>query len=172
MIGAEHSPGVETTTGSLAQAISQAGGLALARRRKGEPGRVWVMMSDGEFQEGQVWEAISTAAFHHLDNLRVVVDVNGQQCDGCVDDVGKLEPLADRIVAFGGSVDEPDGHDLDALDAAMQRETGKPHFVLARTDPAHGLPLLGERAPFLHYLRFTSPEERAAYQNALERLVD
>src|SRR5258708_16558237 len=76
MIGAEHSPGMETTTGSLAQCLSQAGGVALARKLKGETGRVWVMMSDGELQEGQTWEAFAALAFYKLDNVGVYMDVN------------------------------------------------------------------------------------------------
>jgi len=82
MIGAEHSPGLEVTGGSLGQTISQAGGIALARKLKGETGRVWVFMSDGEFQSGQTWEAMQALAFHHLDQVGIYVDVNGQQCDG------------------------------------------------------------------------------------------
>ena len=171
MIGAEHSPGIETTTGSLAQALSQAAGIAVARRRRGDTGDVWVMMSDGEFEEGQTWEALANAAFHGLDNLRVVADVNGQQCDGLVADVGNLERLGDRIRAFGCSCDEVDGHDLDALDAAMRRQTGRPHVVLAHTDPTRGVPLLAEKAPFLHTLRFKSPEEQIRYQAAYEAMA-
>ncbi|MEO5965709.1 MAG: 1-deoxy-D-xylulose-5-phosphate synthase N-terminal domain-containing protein [Candidatus Limnocylindrales bacterium] len=171
MIGAEHSPGIELTTGSLAQALSQAAGIALARRRRGDTGRVWVMMSDGEFEEGQTWEAIANAAFHGIDNLRVVVDANGQQCDGLVTTVGNLDHLPERIRAFGASCEEIDGHDLDALDAAMRRETpGRPHVVLCRTDPAHGVPLLREKAPLLHTLRFASPAEKARYQAAYEAM--
>ena len=82
LIGAEHSPGHEVTAGSLGQAISQAGGIALARRLRGEPGRVWVFISDGELQEGQTWEAFAAFAFHRLHTIGVYVDVNGQQCDG------------------------------------------------------------------------------------------
>lgn len=171
MIGAEHSPGVETTTGSLAQALSQAAGIALARKRRGDTGDVWVMMSDGEFQEGQIWEAISEAAKFELDNLKVIVDVNGQQCDGCIDPSIYVDPLTNRIRAFGASAVEVDGHDLDALDAAMSAETGKPHFVMALTDPARGLPIFAERAPLLHYLRFTSEEERDRYQKVYEEMV-
>jgi transketolase len=171
MIGAEHSPGVETTTGSLGQALSQAGGIALARKRRGDTGNVWVMMSDGEFQEGQTWEAIEQIARFELDNLRVIVDANGQQCDGCLDEVGVADPLTVRVRAFGASAVESDGHDLDALDEAMTMATGKPHVVIARTDPVRGLPLFGERAPLLHYLRFTSPEERARYEAAYEEMV-
>jgi transketolase len=170
MIGAEHSPGIETTTGSLAQALSQASGIALARKRRGDTGRVWVMMSDGEFEEGQTWEAIANAAFHRIDNLRVIVDANGQQCDGLVANVAHLEPLADRIRAFGASCDEVDGHDLDALDAAMDRPSDRPHVVLARTDPTRGVPLLAEKAPLLHTLRFASPAERDRYQAAFEAM--
>ena len=172
MIGAEHSPGVETTTGSLAQALSQAAGIALARKRRGDTGDVWVMMSDGEFQEGQIWEAISEAAKFELDNLKVIVDVNGQQCDGCIDPSIYVDPLTNRIRAFGASAVEVDGHDLDALDAAMSAETGKPHFVMALTNPARGLPIFAERAPLLHYLRFTSDEERDRYQKVYEEMVN
>ncbi|MEN8040471.1 MAG: 1-deoxy-D-xylulose-5-phosphate synthase N-terminal domain-containing protein [Actinomycetota bacterium] len=171
MIGAEHSPGVETTTGSLSQALSQAAGIALARKRRGDTGKVWVMMSDGEFQEGQIWEAISEAAKFDLDNLKVIVDVNGQQCDGCMDAENYVDPLTGRIRAFGASAVEVDGHDLDALDEGMSMETGKPHFVMALTDPTRGLPLFGERAPLLHYLRFVSDEEKAKYEAAYEEMV-
>ena len=169
MIGAEHSPGVETTTGSLAQAISQAGGIALGRRLKGEPGRVWVMMSDGEFQEGQVWEAVQALVHYRLDNLAVIADVNGQQCDGAMDDVMTVGSLAAKLHAFGARVVEVDGHDVDALAAPAElAPDGRPLFVLARTDPARGVPLMRERAPNLHYLRFASDEERARYQAAFD----
>lgn len=171
MIGAEHSPGVETTTGSLAQALSQAGGIALARKRRGDTGRVWVMMSDGEFQEGQTWEAIEALARFGLDNVRVVVDVNGQQCDGVLEQPPTQASLAERIRAFGASADEVDGHDLDALDAAMRHDTGRPHVVVALTDPVHGLPLFADRAPTLHYLRFTSADEKQRYAAVYEELV-
>ena len=171
MIGAEHSPGVETTTGSLGQALSQAGGIALARKLRGDTGDVWVMMSDGEFQEGQTWEAIEQIARFDLDNLRVIVDANGQQCDGCLDEVETADPLTVRIRAFGASAIERNGHELGGLEEAMTMDTGKPHFVIARTDPVRGLPLFAERAPLLHYLRFTSPEERAQYEAAYEEMV-
>lgn len=170
MIGAEHSPGIEVTSGSLAQALSQAAGIALARKKRGDTGRVWVMMSDGEFEEGQTWEALAATAFHHLDNLRVVVDANGQQCDGRVSTVCCLEPLADRVRVFGASAAEVDGHDLLALDEAMGRASTGPHVVIARTDPVRGVPLMAEKAPLLHTLRFTSPEERARYEAAYEAM--
>ncbi|CAB5241179.1 unannotated protein [freshwater metagenome] len=171
MIGAEHSPGFETTTGSLAQALSQAGGIALARKIRGEKGRTWVFMSDGEFQEGQTYEALQAARFHGLSNLRAIVDVNMNQCDGPMDTVMTIEPLADRVKAFGWEVSVLDGHDIPAILAAAAKETDKPHMILCYTDPVRGLPILAERAPVLHYLRFTSPEERARYEEAYQEMV-
>lgn len=169
MIGAEHSPGFETTTGSLAQALSTAGGIAMGRRMKGETGHVYVFMSDGEFQEGQTWEAVQALAYHKLDNVTVVVDVNRAQCDGPMDTVMTIEPLALRLKAFGASVDDIDGHDLDALVSSLTRRTGKPHFVLAYTDPVRGIPLMNERRPVLHYLRFTGADERQKYVDVYAR---
>ena len=169
MIGAEHSPGVETTTGSLAQAISQAGGIALGRRLKGEPGRVWVLMSDGEFQEGQVWEAVQSLVHHRLDNLGVYADVNDQQCDGRMDDVMRVGSLGEKLRAFGARVYDVDGHDVEALARPAEAEPdGRPLFVLAHTDPTRGVPLLADRAPNLHYLRFASDDERERFQRACD----
>ena len=172
MIGAEHSPGFETTTGSLAQAISQGGGIALGRRLKGDSGRVWVFMSDGEFQEGQTWEALAAISYHHLANMRIVVDVNGAQCDGPMETVMSIEPLTARIESFGWSVDRVDGHDLVTLRAAMTRSSDSPHAVLAYTDPVRGLDLLNERRPVLHYLRLTSPADRERYAAAYTGMTD
>ena len=171
MIGAEHSPGFETTTGSLAQALSQAGGIALARKLKKEKGNTWVFMSDGEFQEGQTYEALQAAKFHGLDKLRVIVDVNLNQCDGPMDTVMKIEPLADRIRAFGWDVTVLDGHDIPALLAAAREVTNKAHMLLCYTDPVRGLPIMEERKPTLHYLRFTGADERAKYEKAYQEMV-
>jgi transketolase len=99
----------------------------------------------------------------------VVADVNGQQCDGAMDDVMTVGSLAAKLHAFGARVVEVDGHDIDALAApAGLPPDGRPLFVLARTDPARGVPLMRERAPNLHYLRFASDEERARYQAAFD----
>ncbi len=171
MIGAEHSPGFELTTGSLAQALSTAGGIALARRLRGDSGHVWVFMSDGEFQEGQTWEAIAALAFHQLDNLTVVVDVNGQQCDGRMSAVMSIEPLARRIESFGATAREVDGHDIEQLIAAAgDRGPGRPTFVLGRTDPARGIDLLRQRAPLLHSLTIGSEQELARWRQAYQEL--
>ena len=171
LIGAEHSPGHEITAGSLGQTLSVAGGVALARKLRGHSGRCWVFMSDGEFQEGQTWEALAALAYHQLDNVGIYVDVNGYQCDGKMDTVMVIEPLLGRLRAFGANAVEVDGHDIEALaqPTALPRQ-GKPLLVLARTDPCRGIDLLQQRKPKLHYVRFASDDERSAYQNALAQL--
>ena len=171
MIGAEHSPGIEVMTGSLGQGLSQAAGLAMARKRRGESGRVWVFMSDGELQSGQNWEAMQAIAFHRLDNLRIIVDVNQQQCDGAVDQVMKTEPLDERLAAFGARVRRVDGHNIEQLaELAELKPDGRPLVILADTDPCAGIELLQARAPKLHYIRFSSPEEQQTFAAALAEL--
>lgn len=170
LIGAEHSPGHEVTAGSLGQCLSQAGGVALGRRLKGETGRTWVFISDGELQEGQTWEAFAALAYHRLDKVGVFVDANAQQCDGPMESVMTIEPLAARLASFGVEVREVDGHDVEALaSAAAAPHPDKPLVVLARTDPCRGLELLRERAPKLHYVRFRSPDEQRRYVAWLEQ---
>ncbi len=168
MIGGEHSPGMELTTGSFGQALSQAGGIALARRLHGDTGRVFVFMSDGEFEEGQTYEGVQASVHYRLDNITVFVDVNGQQVDGAIEDVMRIEPLAERLTGFGAAVQVVDGHDIEAMErAAAVEHTGKPLFVLCYTDTARGVPLLNERKPYLHYVRFKSAEEKQQFVDFL-----
>lgn len=172
MIGAEHSPGMETTTGSLAQGLSVAAGVAWARKRRGDPGRVWVYLSDGELQEGQTWEAFAACVHHRIDNLRIVMDVNGQQCDGAMDSVLALPGMAQRIASFGLTTLDVDGHDLQQLSAAMHTlPTGGPLFILARTCPYQGMPPLRARYPRLHYVRFSSAAERDELTTTIGRAL-
>jgi transketolase len=172
MIGAEHSPGHEVTAGSLGQALSQAGGIALARKLRGDSGRVVVFMSDGEFQSGQTYETLQALRFHRIGNIVAVVDVNEQQCDGAMKDIMAIEPLADRIAAFGLHVVKVDGHDSSALASALaQPPRDVPTIVLAYTNPCQGLPLMEKRRPKLHYLRFKNAEERAEYQAFLTQQI-
>ncbi len=171
MIGAEHSPGQEITAGSLGQGLSQAAGIALARRLKGESGRVWVFMSDGEFQSGQTWETMQVLSFYRLDNVGVYVDVNGQQCDGRMKDVMNIEPLQGRLAAFGARALRVDGHDVEALAApARLAPDGRSLVVLAYTNPCQGIDVLEERRPRLHYVRFKSDPERARYKSVLAQM--
>lgn len=172
MIGAEHSPGMEVMTGSLGQGISQAAGIALARRIKGDGGRVWVFMSDGELQPGQVWEALQFMAFYKLDNVGIYVDVNGHQCDGRTSDVMGLEPLQARFEAFGCRAFRVDGHDLSQLAApASAPREGKPLVALCDTQPWRGVEPLKKRAPKFHYLRFTNETERGEYEEVLKGMA-
>jgi transketolase len=171
MIGEEHSPGHEVTGGSFGQAISQAAGIAAARKLRGDTGQVWLFMSDGEFQEGQVWEALNVMAFHRIDTVGIYVDVNGQQVDGRMADVMNLEPFLAKVSSFGARAAEVDGHDVEALAAAALAPcAGKPLVVLARTVPFKGIEILGERSPHLHYVRFRSDEERDRYRGWLDRM--
>jgi len=169
MIGAEHSPGMETMTGSLGQGISQAAGIAMARKRKGEKGRVFVFMSDGEFQIGQTWEALQAMSFHMLDNVIIYVDVNGFQCDGKMCNVMDIEPLDKRLESFGSRVFRMNGHDIKLLaEAGEVTPDGRPIVVLCDTDAARGIDVLKSRAPKMHYVRFTSEEEKGRYVSAFQ----
>jgi transketolase len=163
MIGAEHSPGFEATTGSLAQALSVAVGRALARHRFGRPGRVWALISDGELQEGQTWEALQAASNFRLDNLTILLDANGLQVDGPMANVMNVEPIADKVRAFGMTTIEVDGHVPDAIvAAAAQRQPGRPTFIVCRTSPTRGVPSLANRHQ-LHYIRFRDGEVASLY---------
>lgn len=173
MIGAEHSPGMEVTTGSLGQGISQAAGIAFARKQRGDKGRVVVLLSDGECQSGEFWEAVQAASYHHLDNILAFIDVNGYQCDGKMTTVMDIEPFEERIRSFGARVFRIDGHDIDKIAEIGEMEAcGRPTFVLCDTDPCHGLEFLREREPKFHYIRFLKPEDRERYRGYYEKLVE
>lgn len=164
MIGAEHSPGMEVHNGSLGIGFSTAAGLAWARKRRGESGKVWVFMSDGELQEGQTWEAVQAAAHHGIDNLYAIIDVNRQQCDGAMDDVMTVGDISAKLRQFGAQVVEVDAHDIPALrEAVKQPHPGRPLIIVANSDPAKGMPPLQDRFPRLHYVRFKSEDERQKY---------
>jgi transketolase len=135
-------PGVEMPTGALGHGLALGNGFALADRDR----RCFVIMGDGELQEGSVWEAAMASSDLHLDNLMAVVDRNGLQLAGQTEATIALEPLADRWRAFGWAVREVDGHDLGALAAAFgSAETGRPVVVLARTVKGMGLPFIAGR---------------------------
>ncbi|MFZ5828100.1 MAG: thiamine pyrophosphate-dependent enzyme [Bacillota bacterium] len=173
MIGAEHSPGMEVTTGSLGQGLSQALGVALARKLRGETGRTWVYMSDGEFHEGQTWEAIQIAVWQKLDRVGIYVDMNGQCCDGAMESVLEMGDLQKKLEAFGCRVFSVNGHDLEALAAPAELEPdGRPLVVLCYTDPCRDMELLRANAPKLHYLRFKNAEEKAAYAQRLREMQE
>lgn len=170
MIGAEHSPGMEVMTGSLGQCLSLAAGVAMARKRRQEAGRVWVFMSDGELQEGQTWEALQVIQHYHLNNMAVILDMNGQQCDGAMASVLSLGAVADKLRAFGMHVVEVDGHDITAVHQAGEiRPAQGALAILAHTCPYQGMDYLQRRAPRLHYVRFTTADEAQALEAAVRQ---
>src|SRR6516165_6173606 len=122
-IGSERTPLVDLVCGSLGQGLSGAIGFALSARLKGEDRRTIAFLSDGEMEEGQVWEAAMFAAHHRLHSLVVVIDANNSQVDGPVTSVTTLEPLKDKWRAFGWHAIEIDGHDLEALLGALQLQS-------------------------------------------------
>jgi len=154
-------PLVEATCGSLGQGLSVGLGMALAGRRQGRPYRVYVILGDGELQEGQVWEAALAAGSMAVDNLCVVLDLNRMQADGDTDLVLKMEPIADKWRAFGFATIACDGHDVQALLAAFataQKTRGKPTIILARTIPGKGVAFL--EGKLAHHMKL--PPELAA----------
>ncbi len=162
MIGAEHSPGMEVHNGTLGIGLSTGAGLAYGRKLRGEKGRTWVFMSDGEVQEGQTWEAVQAAAYHGIDTVKAIMDVNDQQCDGAMNSVMEVGDIRTKFLNFGAACVEVDGHDLSAIrDASKETHDGKPLIILARTNPFNAMPILEERFPRLHYVRFKSEDERA-----------
>ena len=136
-------PGVDMSTGSLGQGVSAAVGMALASKVWGDGYRVYAILGDGEIEEGQVWEAAMFAGNHHLDNLCLVVDHNGLQIDGTIEEVNSAMPIADKFRAFKFHVIElADGNDMAQVRAAFSaaREvTGKPVCIVAETVKGKGV---------------------------------
>jgi transketolase len=144
-IGTERSPVVDYTCGSLGQGLSGALGFALADRFRGSDARILTMVSDGELEEGQVWEAALFAAHHRLDRLVVLLDANNSQVDGPVDSITTLEPIAAKWSAFGWHVIDLDGHDVPAVCSALATaaaERERPSVLVCQTSTRHGLDCL------------------------------
>jgi transketolase len=134
--------GVEISSGSLGQGLSVANGMALAARLDGKSYRVYVLLGDGECQEGQVWESAMTSAHYKIDNLCAILDYNNLQIDGKVSDVKDIAPLRDKWDAFRWHTIEIDGHNYAHIFAAFDeaRATkGKPTMIIARTLKGKGI---------------------------------
>lgn len=142
-------PGIEMSTGSLGQGFSVAGGMAMANKLDQNPGRIYVLLGDGELQEGLVWEAAMSAAHYNLDNLTAIVDWNGLQIDGKNEDVMTVTPVDEKFRAFGWNVISIDGHDFaqifDAFDQARACK-GKPTVILAKTHKGKGVSFMEDQA--------------------------
>ena len=163
----EHAlPGVEVATGSLGQGLSVACGIAYALRQRGSTARVFVLVSDAECNEGQLWEAVMFAAHHRLANLVVIVDLNGMQAMGATETVLDLRPLASRWQAFGWRALEVDGHDQaalrDAFTAGLTDAAG-PTVAIARTALGKGVSFMENRLEW-QYRNLTPALARDALQ--------
>ncbi len=162
-------PGVELSTGSLGHGLPVGNGMAFAAKLDGAQHRVFVLLSDGECDEGSNWEAILFAAHHRLDNLTAIVDYNKVQSLKPVAETLALEPFADKWRAFGWSVVETDGHDHDELRAAfatLPAEKGKPTCVIAHTVKGKGVSFM-EHSVLWHYRTARGDEFDAAEQELL-----
>ena len=159
-----HVPGVEATGGSLGHGLSVGVGLALAARRKGSGQRCYAIVGDGEMNEGPIWEALLVAAQFRLDNLIVIVDENRFQAMGSTADVMNLGSLAAKFAAFGFDTRSADGHDEDALEAALgqaKAADGRPKAIVARTVKGKGVSFMENRNEW-HYTRLTEETYHAA----------
>ncbi|NBI68999.1 transketolase [Pseudoflavonifractor sp. 60] len=142
-------PGVDMSTGSLGQGISCAAGMALAAKHLGKSCRVYALLGDGELEEGQVWEAFMLAHQYKLDNLCAVIDNNGLQIDGKIDDVMSPYPIMDKLKAFGWEVVEIDGHDFDQIESAFARARqtkGGPTAIVMKTTKGKGVSYMEDQA--------------------------
>jgi transketolase len=163
-------PGIEAATGSLGHGLSIGLGMALAARIKRLPYRVYVVLSDGECNEGSVWEAAMFAAAHQLSNVVAIVDFNRWQATGRSEEIMAISPLADKFEAFGWSACEVDGHDIDALAKAMlaaPNDQGKPTALIAQTVKGKGISFMEDDNNW-HY-RIPNQEELQAALDELER---
>jgi transketolase len=152
-------PGVETNTGPLGHGLPVGVGAALGARLRGDGSRVLVVTGDGELQEGSNWEALMTAAHHHLGHLTVVVDRNRLQQGAPTEETNRLDPLQDRLAAFGWAVEEIDGHDYQQLIAVLgsRPDGGRPRAVIANTIKGKGVSFIEDRVEWHH--KVPTPEQ-------------
>jgi transketolase len=160
-IGTESTPVVDLTCGSLGQGLSGAVGITLADRLDGSRATTYALLSDGEMQEGQVWEAALFAAHHRLERLVALVDCNDSQVDGPVTEIVGIEPLAAKWRAFGWLVHDVDGHDVEAVSTALARAQAadRPTVILARTSTMHGVDALPAHTDG-HFIKLPEPLAR------------
>ena len=166
---ASYTPSMEMSGGSLGQGLTIAVGRGLGLKRKGSDAFVYTLFSDGELDEGAVWEALMSASHHRLDNLIAIVDVNNQQADGPSNSVMAFEPLLAKMEAFGWYTQRIDGNDLAAVvaafDNARSHREPRPRMIICDTKMGCGVPFLAAREQN-HFIRV----EAAEWQLALEAL--
>ena len=142
-------PGIEMSTGSLGQGFAAANGMAIANKLDNDPGRIYVILGDGELQEGIVWEAAMAAAHYNLDNMVAIVDHNKLQIDGENDKVMKVTPIEEKFESFGWNVITIDGHDIEAIKDAFDKAReckGRPTAIVAETVKGKGVSFMENQA--------------------------
>ena len=161
-------PGVEASTGSLGHGLSVGVGMAMGARIHNRTNRVFVVVGDGELDEGSIWEAALAAGHHQLENLTVIVDFNGLQSYGPIDQIWGLEPLAAKWEAFGFDAYELDGHNVAQLETALleKSNSGKPKAVIARTVKGKGIGF-AENNPSWHHKAKLNSSDIAELRQAL-----
>lgn len=163
-------PGVETNTGPLGHGLPVAVGMATAAKLDGARWRTFVITGDGEMQEGSNWEAIMAAAQFRLDNLTLIIDHNRLQQGARLAETNDLAPLAPKLAAFGWRVEEIDGHDMDAIVAALSADRvtpGRPTCIVAHTNKGHGISFMSDRVEWHHKV----PSEEQ-YRQAMAELEE
>lgn len=164
-------PGIEASTGSLGQGLSIGAGMAMAGKLDKRGYRVYVLIGDGESEEGQIWESAMSSAYYRLDNLIAIMDYNSQQLDGWVKDIMELEPIVDKWKSFGWHVIDIDGHDfLQILKAFEEASTtmGKPTIIIARTVKGKGVSFMENNVEF-HGVAPTRDQMEQAIRELEER---
>ena len=171
-IGTERTPMIDYTCGSLGQGLSAAAGFALSDRIRGDSTRrTFALISDGELQEGQVWEAAMFAGHHRLNRITVLLDANNSQVDGPVSSITTIEPIAEKWRSFGWKATDLNGHDVDAIIAALESGEGaeRPQVVVCRTSTVHGLRCLPKDADG-HFITIPPELAEAAISELTEEL--
>ncbi|OWZ83730.1 transketolase [Natranaerobius trueperi] len=166
----KNTPGIEMTTGSLGQGLSAANGIALSAKLDEKDYNVYCILGDGEIQEGQIWEAAMTSSHYQLDNLIGILDYNGMQIDGEVQDIMDPRPITDKWRAFGWNVLEVDGHNIEELHNAISKakeQSEKPTMIVAKTIKGKGVSYMENVVDW--HGKAPSDEE---LQKALEELSD
>ncbi len=160
-------PEIPVATGSLGHGFPVSCGIALARKIRNRSGRIYCLMSDGEWQEGSNWEALIFAAHQQLDNLTVLVDVNGLQGFGTTAEVASMTDLLQRLQGFGVSASEIDGHDHHALESVLRRPPAGFEVILLRTIKGKGVGFM-ENSLSWHYLPMSKEHYRSAMKEVDE----
>lgn len=157
--------GIEFSGGSLGLGLSYAVGVAKACKMKGLDNTIYVILGDGEMDEGIVWESLMSMTHFNLDNMVIIVDKNGYQLDGPIDEIMGLSSIDKKLEAFGLDVEIVDGHSIEELITVLPKKTGKPRAIVAKTIKAHGISFL-ENNKMSHQCVLTKKK----YEQAVEEI--